>query len=147
MLLSACAEGGIDDAELGIPTAVKGKSDAGSRAHDARVSSDETADSIGSSREAGSGTGSSVSSRDAGSRTSGASPGTIKCPSPMVCNSAIAMILSALDPSVNADQSLCAENGGLLPMAVSCQTVDECKSARLTTSTCSAGNCIQPCTP
>lgn len=149
MLLSGCAEGGIDDAELSAPPVnAKSKSDAGSRASDAHVSSDEAANSIGSKRDAGRSTTSS-SATSSGNRDggSGASASAIKCPSPMVCNSSVATILAALDSTVKADQSLCVQSGGVLPMAISCQTVDECKSARLTTSTCSGGYCIQPCTP
>lgn len=151
LLTGGCAEGGIDDAELGTPAAVKSKSDGGSRIHDARVSGDESADTLTGPGDAGRNTsGSSVGSSNGGSRDAGrstASVGTIKCPSPMICTDTIATLLSALDSTVKAGQSLCAENGPVLPMAVSCQTVDECKSARLTTSTCSSGYCIQPCTP
>ena len=148
LLASGCAEGGIDDAELSAPAADKSTSDGGSRAHDARVSTSPAADSISGRRDAGggsSGPSSSGSGSDAG--TSAASAASIKCPSPMVCTNSIATILSALDPTVKANESLCAESGGLIPMAVSCQTVDECKSARLTSSTCSGGYCLQRCTP
>ena len=151
LLTGGCAEGGIDDAELGTPSAVKSKSDGGSRIHDARVSGDESADTLTGPGDAGRNTsgssvaGSTSAGRDAGRST--ASVGTIKCPSPMICTDAIATLLSALDSTVKAGQSLCAESGPVLPTAVSCQTVNECKSARLTTGTCSGGYCIQPCTP
>ncbi|MDB4974460.1 MAG: hypothetical protein JWN48_2801 [Myxococcaceae bacterium] len=106
-----------------------------------------TGGSTGATKDASTG-GSSGATKDASTGGGTTTPGAaIKCPSPMVCNTALAGIISIVDMSVKSTDNLCSTGGGILPMAVSCSSVDVCKSSRLTTATCVAGSCVQPCTP
>ena len=153
--LLGCAEGGLSDADLD-PDAearqVANKNDAGKLGgRDARAASDDVQsddDSTGTTkRDAGSSAARDSGTSAASSSKDGGSAAAIKCPSPLICTSDISSILALLDPSVPMDAKLCAQKGSLIPMAVTCSSTDECKNARLTTATCSGGNCIQPCTP
>ena len=155
--LLGCAEGGLSDAELDPDAEARqagNKSDAGKLgSRDARAESDDDQSDDSASttrRDAGSGAARDSSTSNAsGGKDAGSAGGAaaIKCPSPLICTNAISSILSLLDPSVQTDANLCAQKGSLIPMAVTCSSTDECKNARLTTATCSGGNCVQPCTP
>ena len=160
--IGACAEGGLSNDQLNanMGTGDSPDEDAGTSSgsgKDARANGDDDPPNTGSGGTKDASTGNSGGNKDASTGNSGgskdASTGStgagapIKCPSPMVCNTSLAGILSIVDPSIKSTDNLCASSGGLLPSAVSCSSVDVCKSSRLTTATCSGGSCIQPCTP
>jgi hypothetical protein len=166
--LSSCAEGGLSEAELNgddtedVVSRDGGRTPVKDAGKDGRASSGGSTDtdddddapsggSTGGKRDAGTGTGTGTGSgtkTDAGTGTStGGLGAAIKCPTSMACNTSLAAILSFLDPTITATTNLCVLTGSVLPSAPSCTTDTECKSARLTTAKCSAGSCIQPCTP
>jgi hypothetical protein len=152
--LLGCAESGVVDTDLEPDAEARqaaDKNDAGKvGSRDARVArqDDPSDDESASTTKHDAGTGAARdSSTSAASSRDGGSAAAIKCPSPLICTSDISSILALLDPSVPMDAKLCAQKGSLIPMAVTCSSTDECKNARLTTGTCSGGNCIQPCTP
>jgi hypothetical protein len=156
-----CAAGGLSDAELAAVqgnvgdddddgSRVTGSKDAGKNAaKDASSTSDSETGSAGGKKDGGSASaGGSDAGRASTSRTdaSASTLPTIKCPSNMVCttNIVVLAVLGGLDPNVKSDTAVCAQEG-TIPMAVSCKSDTECKSARLTSAKCTGSYCIQAC--
>jgi len=162
--MSACAEGGLADADLDNEQNQddgtdkdSGSSTSRDAGKDARSTSNSDDDDTSTpTRDAGggsstgskdSGTGTSTGSKDAGTSTGGGTAAAIKCPSPLICTDQTSLILSAFGTGVQSTDKLCANTGSVLPSGISCTTDDACKGARLTTASCKGGYCIQPCTP